>query len=109
MHREIRHIVPILAAHLQYIDWPPAPPTSSFEGMFIVDQVIFLAGNSSRGSGVVGAIDCTSHFRVRSLNAATYYRGDKAGYFLSAQIVCALDGVIYDVSILKGHNNDISK
>lgn len=92
VHREVRHIVPILATILNTIEWPIEPAQHPFAPM------------------LVGALDCTSHFRVRSLNAATYYRGDKAAYFLSAQIVCDLEGRhIFQVTLLKGHNNDMSK
>lgn len=57
--------------------------------------------------GVVGAIDCTTHYRYRvHPGQAEYYRGDKHAHFLTAQIVCSLSGVIYQIDIGKGHNND---
>jgi len=41
--------------------------------------------------GVVGAIDCTSHFRCRvHPRQGDYYRGDKGGHFLTAQVMFIL-------------------
>lgn len=86
--REIHHIIPILCGYLHEIAWPPNLLPHPFEG-------------------VVGAIDCTSHFRNRvHPRQADYYRGDKHAFFLSAQVVCGLNGIIYDVKIVLGHNND---
>lgn len=43
-----------------------------------------------RFEDVVGAVDCTSHYRCRvHPGQACYYRGDKHGHFLTAQ-VCAI-------------------
>lgn len=55
-----------------------------------------------------GAIDCTSHFRRRvHPGQACYYRGDKKGFFLTAQVLCSLKGNrIYAVHLGLGHNND---
>jgi len=90
VNREVRHLLPILLSTFTTIDWPVDPAPHAFER-------------------VIGAIDCTSHYRVRTLNAATFYRGDKRDYFLTAQVVCDLGGKIFDVSLLLGHNNDISR
>ena len=46
---------------------------------------------------VVGAVDCTSHYRCRvHPGQAAYYRGDKHGHFLTAQVgsVFSADGVL---------------
>lgn len=55
-----------------------------------------------------GAIDCTSHFRCRvHPGQACYYRGDKKGFFITAQVLCSLKGNrIYSVHLGLGHNND---
>jgi hypothetical protein len=88
VHRDILHIVPILAAHLDEIHWPSPPPAPhGFES-------------------VRGAIDCTSHYRQRPLNEWLYYRGDKRRHFLSAQVITDLRGRLLDLEIVLGHNND---
>lgn len=54
-----------------------------------------------------GAIDCTSHIRNRVHPWSTeYYRGDKHEHFITAQLVCGLDGTMWDVQLAPGHNND---
>ena len=54
-----------------------------------------------------GAIDCTSHVRNRVHPWSTeYYRGDKHAHFITAQLVCALRGTLWDVALGPGHNND---
>jgi hypothetical protein len=60
------------------------------------------------GTTVHGAIDCTSHFRRRvHPGQALYYRGDKKGFFLTAQVLCSVEGDrIYSVHLGLGHNND---
>lgn len=83
--REFRHSIPILASRCTFIpptiDWPKEHP---FER-------------------VVGAVDCTSHYRVRvHPHQIDYYRGDKKGFFLSAQVVTDLKGQILDVTIFPG-------
>jgi hypothetical protein len=57
---------------------------------------------------IVGAIDCTSHFRNRVHPfQSDYYRGDKRGHFLTAQIIVPLDGSkIFSIHLGPGHNND---
>ena len=88
LSREVRFIIPILAARCNFIKKPD-----------IWENFIF--------ENVVGAIDCSSHFRVRvHPHQHDYYRGDKRGFFLSAQIVCSLTGEIYDVTIFPGRVND---
>ncbi|KAL6051489.1 DDE Tnp4 domain-containing protein [Balamuthia mandrillaris] len=86
--REVHHVLPILYSALNEIQLPLQWPVYHFEM-------------------VAGAIDCTSHYRCRvHPGQALYYRGDKHGHFLSAQVVCTLDGEILDVQLLLGHNND---
>ena len=57
---------------------------------------------------VVGAIDCSSHFRDRvHPYQGDYYRSDKHGHFLTSQVICDLDGSrIFSVHLGLGHNND---
>jgi len=53
------------------------------------------------------AIDCTSHFRRRvHPGQRLFYRGDKHAHFLTAQVTLSLTGILYDVQIALGHNND---
>jgi len=86
--REVRFIIPILAARVSFMSIPKEWPLYPFEK-------------------VVGAIDCSSHFRTRvHPHNHDYYRGDKKGHFLSAQVVCSLTGKIYDVAIFIGRVND---
>src|SRR5690606_15383357 len=68
--REFSHAIPILAAKCMFIkpkvEWPKR---CAFEN-------------------VCGAIDCTSHYRTRvHPHQIDYYRGDKKGFFLSAQLL----------------------
>jgi hypothetical protein len=86
--REVRFLVPILAYRLSFITIPKEWPIYTFEK-------------------VIGAIDCSPHFRNRvHPHNHDYYRGDKKGHFLSAQLVCGLSGKIYDVAIFPGRVND---
>jgi len=89
--RELRHLLPILYCHLtsrNIIIFPPLMTPSTFHQ-------------------VVGAIDCSSHFRNRvHPRQADYYRGDKHAFFITAQVVCSLQGVLYSVCLGLGHNND---
>jgi hypothetical protein len=86
--RELRHIVPILYCALSSISWPRTWDHDPF-------------GN------VVGAIDCTSHFRTRvHPRQAEFYRGDKHAFFWNCQVVVSLDGHFINVCLVPGHNND---
>jgi hypothetical protein len=88
LSREVRFLAPILAYRLSFIQLPKEWPIYTFEK-------------------VVGAIDCTPHFRNRvHPHNHDYYRGDKKGHFLSAQLVCGLEGRIYDIAIFPGRVND---
>ncbi|KAL6074212.1 DDE Tnp4 domain-containing protein [Balamuthia mandrillaris] len=88
--REIHHIIPLLYATLDEIQRPSRWPTYSF---FTVK--------------IAGAIDCTAHFRNRvHPKQANYYRRDKRGFLLTAQVVTSLEGVLLDVHFALGHNND---
>lgn len=85
LSREFKHTVPIFASNCTFIsstlEWPREHP---FER-------------------VVGAIDCTSHYRVRvHPHQIDFYRGDKKGFFLSAQLLVDLKGKILDVSLFPG-------
>lgn len=86
--RELHHVIPLLYETLDELHLPAIWHQHPFEH-------------------VSGAIDCTSHFRNRvHPKQADYYRRDKHGFFLAAQVICSLDGVIYDVQFVLGHNND---
>jgi len=89
--RDIHWILPKLYAYLDHIQWPSTWLSSSKAGF----------GN------VVGAIDCTSHFRFRvHPRQADWYSGDKGRFFHTAQVVTTLTGEIVSVIIGLGHNND---
>lgn len=86
--REVTHLIPIFASRCTFITLPK-----------IWDEHPLAR--------VVGAIDCTPHFRCRvHPYHHNYYRGDKKGFFLSAQLVSGLDGQIFDVEIFPGRVND---
>lgn len=56
---------------------------------------------------LLGAIDCSSHFRCRvHPRQADWYRYDKAGFFITAQIICDIFGRLVSVCLGMGHNND---
>ena len=87
--REIHHILPILCACLNEIAWPTSLLPHPFEG-------------------VVGAIDCTAHFRNRvHPRQADYYRGDKHAFFLLAQVVWTVSYTMLncfsDIIMTRGH------
>jgi len=85
--RTIHHVMPILAAAMQFISWPK--------------QFVPL------WNGISGAIDCTSHFRWRvHPRQADWYRGDKHGFFINAQVCVSLSGRLWNVTLGLGHNND---
>ena len=52
-----------------------------------------------------GAIDCTTRNRVHPCSSE-YYRGDKHAHFMTAQLVCSLQGSMWDMQLGPGHNND---
>lgn len=57
--------------------------------------------------GSVFIIDCTPHYRDRvHPGQHLFYRGDKHAHFLTSQVVCSLKGLVYNVVLAKGHNND---
>lgn len=89
--REIKHILPKLYVRLHslnLIHWPEQWTIHPFES-------------------VVAAIDCTTHYRCRvHPRQADYYRADKHAFFLTAQVVVGLSGIIYSVHLGLGHNND---
>ena len=57
---------------------------------------------------VYGAIDCTSHVRTRvHPGQSLWYRGDKRFHFITAEVICSIEGDrIYAVFLGLGHNND---
>lgn len=87
--REIWDTIPKLyVTLLDVIKFPEEPP-----------EPIFGDANA--------AIDCTSHYRHRVHPwSCEYYRGDKHDDFITAQLVCGLDGKMMDVQLGLGHNND---
>ena len=88
--RELWDIIPKLYVTLiGMIKFPDEPPVPLF-------------GDAN------AAIDCTSHYRHRVHPwSCEYYRGDKHDDFITAQLVCALEGgKIMDVQLGLGHNND---
>lgn len=83
--RTIHHIIPKLYSNLNEIQWP---------------------AEISPGS-ILGSVDCTSHFRFRvHPRQADYYRADKHGFFITAQVTISLSGQLYNVQLGLGHNND---
>ena len=90
--REIWDLVPRLYVRLlDVIRFPDEPPPAHF-----------YDANA--------AIDCTSHLRYRVHPwSAEWYRGDVGEHFVTAQLVCGLDGQMFDVQLGQGHNNDNAK
>lgn len=85
IYRNIYFIVPKLYSVLDEIKWPQEMPVDS----------------------LVGSVDCTSHFRFRvHPRQADYYRADKHGFFITAQVTINLFGQLIDVHLGLGHNND---
>lgn len=86
--REISHILPAIYVSINEISWPERPIFHWFENL-------------------VGAIDCTSHFRWRvHPRQSDYYCADKHAFFISTKVVCSITGEIWNVVLGKGHNND---
>lgn len=57
--------------------------------------------------GSVAALDCTPHLRRRvHPGSIEFYRGDLKDYFLSVQAIVTLKGLLLQVDMLIGHNND---
>lgn len=89
LSRDIHHIIPLLVESLNYITFPTR------------DRLIFHPFNNTSM-----VIDCTALARVRvHPKQADYYRKDK-GFSLLLQLICGLDGTIFSIEFLKGHNND---
>jgi len=85
--RNIHFIMPKLYLALNEISWPV-----TFQPSW---------------EGVVGAIDCSAHYRYRvHPRQADFYRGDKHAFFITAQVICSLQGCIWNVCLGLGHNND---
>lgn len=86
--REFKHMIPIIGERCTFIDLPKIWVKHPFER-------------------VAGAVDCTTHFRCRvHPNQHLYYRGDKHGHFISAQVVCDLEGKLACVHFFSGRLND---
>lgn len=85
--REIRHLLPILYARLNFT----VPLTNTGRSL----------------GGCYGAIDATAHQRLRvHPRSSNYYRGDKRFHLLVSQVIVQLDGTPADVTVALGHNND---
>jgi hypothetical protein len=85
--RDLQHTIPILYTQLNEINLPVEP----VPGLL----------------GAIGSVDCTIHIRNRvNPGQSLLWRGDKKCHFLSAQLVCDLQGVPIKVDIGLGHNND---
>lgn len=83
--REIAFLLPKLYCALDEISWPCQ-----------------IESNTAFGS-----IDCTSHFRYRvHPRQADYYRADKHGFFITAQVVINFNAQLMNVHLGLGHNND---
>lgn len=92
--RDIRHIVPKLVVAMRTvsfaIQWPSIVEEDEFEN-------------------VVGAIDCTPHFRKRvHPMSGDYYRGDYKRFLVLSQLTVSLKGRMMDLVIARGHNNDMA-
>lgn len=86
--REVHFLIPILAARCNFIKPPTIWAKHPFED-------------------VVGAIDCTAHRRCRvHPHQHDYYRGDKKCFFITAQVVCGLDGQLFHIAFFPGRVND---
>jgi hypothetical protein len=55
---------------------------------------------------VYGAVDCTNHPRTRVHPYRSYYYRRDKGFMILGQLVTGLNGEIYQVDLLCGHNND---
>ena len=87
LSRLLRWALPVVLPRLNYIVPPLNPPLD------------FCA--------TVGSIDCSSHFRQRvHPGSCLFYRGDKRGFFLTAELVTTHEGDIIQVSLGPGHMND---
>eukprot|EP00029_Vermamoeba_vermiformis_P003770 TRINITY_DN14303_c0_g1_i1.p1 TRINITY_DN14303_c0_g1~~TRINITY_DN14303_c0_g1_i1.p1 ORF type:complete len:295 (+),score=6.65 TRINITY_DN14303_c0_g1_i1:302-1186(+) len=83
--RNIYFIIPKLYLVLDEIKWPQE-----------------IAADS-----LLGSVDCTCHFRFRvHPRQADYYRADKHGFFITAQVTINLLGQLINVHLGLGHNND---
>ncbi|PRP84941.1 hypothetical protein PROFUN_07595, partial [Planoprotostelium fungivorum] len=90
--RDVHHLLPILYCKLQHIRWP------AIESDWV---------RASDFENTVAAIDCSTHYRNRvHPRQADYYRFDKKGFSITAQLICGLDGKIWRVDFGNGHNND---
>lgn len=89
VQREVQHTLPKLVETLQFISFPKEIWTRS------------------KALEVVGCIDCTPHYCIRiHPRAGDLYRGDHCMHGLTVQLITGLDGSIYSVVVLLGHNND---
>eukprot|EP01117_Protostelium_nocturnum_P000312 TRINITY_DN1037_c0_g1_i1.p1 TRINITY_DN1037_c0_g1~~TRINITY_DN1037_c0_g1_i1.p1 ORF type:complete len:182 (-),score=1.92 TRINITY_DN1037_c0_g1_i1:99-644(-) len=86
--RELHHSIPILYIYCRFINWPERPITESWCNAIGNENLFdFLNFFEFFLFSILGAIDCTSHFRCRvHPGQALYYRGDKHGHFITAQV-----------------------
>lgn len=88
VNRDLHHLIPKIYVELHEIEWPLTWQRHPFEEL-------------------VGLIDCGSHFCYRvHPQQADLYQADKHGFFLTAQVVCGVNGIIYNIQLALGHNND---
>ncbi len=88
--KEVDHIAPKIWAYqssLQLIH----PPTNWVQHSFehVSGNIFFFGYHTSYNYDyiILGAIDCTSHFRCRvHPRQADWYRYDKAGFFITSQV-----------------------
>ncbi len=88
LSRELRHILPIIYCSLNIITLPTVWNQHPFEQ-------------------VSRTVDCSTHFRTRvHPRQAEWYRWNKHGFFITAQVLVDMTGVILHVNLGLGHNND---
>eukprot|EP01094_Clydonella_sp_ATCC50884_P004686 TRINITY_DN1371_c0_g1_i1.p1 TRINITY_DN1371_c0_g1~~TRINITY_DN1371_c0_g1_i1.p1 ORF type:complete len:439 (+),score=26.83 TRINITY_DN1371_c0_g1_i1:438-1754(+) len=98
VHRDRRHILPIVHSALNFID--PFRLGSVIEFVRQVDSAPLFPD-------AAGAVDCTAHRRDRvHPGQALFYRGDKGYHFILAQVSVLLCGLFTNLQFFCGHNND---
>lgn len=89
LSRVINHLLPHLVSCLDFIKIPDS------------------TSHLPHYAGAVAAIDCSAHPRLRPHPLQSrFYNGAKQFHCLYVQVLCGLNGHIYDVYIGEGKNND---